>query len=140
MAIVVENIVRSVEGGVIAMVRHGEHRFLARVVAHGAVPTETALVVELSLDGETRVVVRANGVDEDSGIFPHADGTVRLVGRVSSIVPIDETECLFDVYVRNGPEFFTVTEREAADAKLEVGTFVEVTADRVIFYPAGSRR
>lgn len=57
--------------------------------------------------------------DTQSGIWQEQDG-IHLVGRIHSILDYGDGRVVIDVYLQNGPEFFTVnlnaTEEDAPDA------------------------
>jgi hypothetical protein len=72
--------------------------------------------------------------DTASGIFALADGQVAIDGTVHNETKIDDNVSLFDVYIQNGADFFTVS-TEDVQLRPEIGTRIRIVGKGLHVYP-----
>ena len=138
MAIVIERIVDVGPSFVGAEIRHGEHRFLARV--HG-VPDELktilgqSCIVEMAFDKVLRSRDLLNYVDSDSVIVADSSsvGAHVIRGRIHNRLMLEDGGELYDIYLKNGPEFVAVTSEELG--RIPEGPGLELIVNGLGFHP-----
>ena len=69
-----------------------------------------------------------------SGIWQAPDG-VHLLGRVHSILDYGDGRNFIDVYIQNGPEFFTVSLNAAEEDSPEANDGLEIVVKNLILLP-----
>ena len=83
------------------------------------IPVGQSIQGEISFDEILDWQVLENFEDAQSGIWQKPDG-IHVVGRIHSILDYGDGRTIIDVYMQNGPEFFTVnlnaTEEDVPDA------------------------
>ncbi len=71
--------------------------------------------------------------DARSEIWQEPDG-IHLLGRVHNILDYGDGKTIIDVYMQNGPEFFTVSS-EMMEEVLEASAGLEITVGVLYVYP-----
>ncbi len=121
MAFQITEILDSKSDDVLAKVLHQSNLLTATIrgLEKGNISVGTPFQAEMSFDEIQDWKVVEDFRDDRSGIWHEQDG-IRLRGRVHSILDYGDGRMFIDVYMQNGPEFFTVnlnaTEGEAPDA------------------------
>ena len=72
--------------------------------------------------------------DTNSGIWQAEDG-IHLLGRVHSMLDYGDGKRIVDVYIQNGPEFFTIDPEGMENSTLESNDGLEVTVRSLHIYP-----
>ena len=72
--------------------------------------------------------------DVESGIWQEKDG-IHLLGRVHNVIDISNGKTVIDIYIQNGPEFFT-TNSEAMNNEIpNINAGLEIIVDRLYIFP-----
>ena len=137
MSIVIQDIVGSNGDRCSCTITHGTSTLVADV--HGDKDSLTKfindeLIVEIGFDQvvSARLILDFN--NNDSRIAQN-ESTVSLFGVVHNILEHDES--IFDIYIQNGPEYFSVTSGEwAINPGTGDGVVVDVTG--ICFYPTST--
>ena len=72
--------------------------------------------------------------DARSGIWQGQDG-IHLLGKIHSILDYGDGRTVVDVYIQNGPEFFTVNLTSPEDDALDANDGLEVTVRNLYLHP-----
>ena len=72
--------------------------------------------------------------DIQSGIWQEQDG-IHLVGRVHSILDYGDGRVVIDVYMQNGPEFFTVNLDAMDETMPDANEGIEITVKNLYITP-----
>jgi len=82
--------------------------------------------VEISFDKVLDWKVIGDFDDTKSGIWQEPDG-IHLLGRVHNILDYGDGKIIIDVYMQNGPEFFTVSSEAIDNTAVEGSSGLEIT-------------
>jgi hypothetical protein len=72
--------------------------------------------------------------DDQSGIWQEQDG-IHLLGRIHNILDYGDGKTIIDVYLQNGPEFFTVNSDAIEDLTFDANTGLEIVVRNLYLYP-----
>ena len=72
--------------------------------------------------------------DDQSGIWQEQDG-IHLLGRTHNILDYGDGKTIIDVYMQNGPEFFTVNSDAIEDLTFDANTGLEIVVRNLYLYP-----
>jgi hypothetical protein len=72
--------------------------------------------------------------DDRSGIWQEQDG-IHLAGRIHNVLDYGDGKTIVDVYLQNGPEFFTVTSEAMEDIDFDANTGLEIVVQSLHLYP-----
>lgn len=121
--------------GTKAQIRFGESDFAAIVDSRGSCePALGEFMVEMSYEQ----VVTAESIDPfddwTSGLWQHADDSVRIRGRISALHDGENGETLADLYVMNGPEFLLLRDLGSINKVVKEGQGLEVVVKGLRVY------
>jgi len=72
--------------------------------------------------------------DAKSGIWQEKD-VIHLLGRIHSILDYGDGKTIIDVYMQNGPEYFTVNSEVIDSDSLESNAGLQITVSNLYIYP-----
>ena len=72
--------------------------------------------------------------DVQSGIWQEQDG-IHVLGRIHSILDYGDGRTTIDVYLQNGPEFFTVNLDAMEEAMPDANEGLEITVKNLFLFP-----
>lgn len=72
--------------------------------------------------------------DERSGIWQEQDG-IHLLGRVHNILDYGDGKTIVDVYIQNGPEFFSMNLDAIEDSSFDANTGLEIVVRNLYIHP-----
>jgi hypothetical protein len=122
--------------GVVARVSHQNNQ-LTVIVPNKMkkdMPVGTSFEAEIGFDRIVGWKALDDFEDAKSGIWQDQDGT-HLAGRIHNILDYGDGKTILDVYIRNGPEFFTLSLDALDDADLEGNDGLEITVGSLYIYP-----
>jgi hypothetical protein len=139
MSIIVERIVSHTDDTVRAIVNHKGSRLdvdVAGPISRVKEMLGQSLTAEIGYARMVNIQVLERDNELAHGLFQSDPSIrqVRIVGRVENVLPLDDGDSIFDVYVQTGPEFlaFDSTEHEI---DLKVGDPVAIVVQGLCFYP-----
>ena len=120
---------------IVAKVNHQTHQITATVHHQNLKDMlEKSFQAEIGYDE----ILAWKAIDEfediKSGIWQAADG-IHLLGRVHSLLDYGDGKTIVDVYIQNGPEFFTVDPEGVENSALESNDGLEVIVRNLHIYP-----
>ena len=90
-----------------ALHQNNQFKVTVRGMEQHSISIGTPFQAEISFDEILDWTVVEDFEDGTSGIWQDQDG-IHLLGRVHSILDYGDERIVIDVYMQNGPEFFTV--------------------------------
>lgn len=126
-----------------AQVRHEHHVFEALIYGKKASLAELVNVeclVEMAFDEVTGWVELEDFDDENSCIkaSESKSGGVTVRGRVHSAIEVRPGIQIIDLYLRNGPEFLSISSEELGGFTPSIGAALEVNVNGLRFYPSNT--
>jgi hypothetical protein len=97
--------------------------------------TKESFLAEIDYDKLLNWKVNTNFEDKKSGIWQEKDG-VHLLGRVHDVFYIDKSKSIIDVYIQNGPEFFTVNSETVNNEIPEINSGLEIIVENLYIFPS----
>ena len=119
------------------VVQHGANQIPATIVGDSTRVGDLlghAFSAEYEIDNITNVESDLPLADDSSGLFYGESGVV-VDGTIHQIHDIADGSFLFDIYIRNGPEFVTVTTEQLKGVAPEIHTRIRVFANDLTVYP-----
>ena len=139
MSIVVRQLLDASSRGRYAVVEHHGELLRAEVVGtcHAIeAAVGVPLCAELDFLSVESCLVKSESSPEQHGLFQCPDGRVRVVGAVHSIIPVDDSDSILDIYLQRGPEFLALESSAIPGPPPTVGDTVEVIVTGLTFFPA----
>jgi hypothetical protein len=139
MAIIIEQILGQTDSGVRAIVSHADQKL--DVVVAGSIDQIAdalgkSITVELGFAAVVDWLILGQDSEPVHGLFQDSQNrTVRVVGRVHNVLPLDDGKALFDVYTRTGPEFVTFESTDILGPQPKLGDRIAATVRDLCFYP-----
>ena len=126
-----------------ARIRHGDNEFCAFVNGDSGMLSgllNKECLVEISFDNLISWQEIDGYIDEQSCIkkCESTKDAIKIQGRIHSIMDIDDGGQVFDLYLRNGPEYLAVTLEEFGENQLCEGAGIEVLLEGLCFYPTNT--
>ncbi|MES2983476.1 MAG: hypothetical protein V4727_14280 [Verrucomicrobiota bacterium] len=124
-----------------AVVRHRDQLLNAmlRCSYAEAIKLPPEFVAEMDYTSMVRFEANLTPDNSQSGLFVTDDPCVILAdGQVHNYLEIDSDYVLIDVYIQNGPEFFTVTSEELGGIVPDVGSRLRVWLLGLSIYPSNT--
>jgi hypothetical protein len=120
-----------------AVVKHGTHQMSVTIAGQSAgdIMAGESFPAEIGYDQILDWKVIDDFEDARSGIWQGQDG-IHLLGRVHNILDYGDGKIIMDVYIQNGPEFFTLSSEAIADAAFESNDGLEIIVGNLYIYPA----
>lgn len=136
MSFQVIEILESQPGKILVRVNHENNQFPVIVSSPKAEDIVIGKSLEAKLDYDEILGWKAIGDFEDasSGIWQDEDG-IHLLGRIHSLLDYGDGKTIIDVYMQNGPEFFTASSENIDPAELESNGGLEITVGSLYLYP-----
>ena len=139
MSIIVERIISHTDKTVRAIVDHHGNRLdveVAGPVSRIAEILGQSLAVEIGYAAIADLQVLEHDSEPAHGLFQSdpSNRNARVVGRVHNVIPLDNGDSVFDVYVQTGPEFLSFDSTEY-ERELKVGDPVAIVVENLCFYP-----
>lgn len=112
-----------------AVVKHGDHQIPVTVVGKREdIVVGKSFSAEISYDEIRNWNVVSDFEDARSGIWQEQDG-IHLLGRVHNVLDYGDGKTIVDVYMQNGPEFFTVSSEVIDITDLESNGGLEIIVE-----------
>jgi hypothetical protein len=89
---------------------------------------------EISFDEILGWQVRDDFEDAQSGIWQDQDG-IHLLGRIHSILDFGDGRIVIDVYIQNGPEYFTVQLNAEEEDAPDANDALEIVVGHLYLHP-----
>lgn len=138
MAAVIKRVKQVTFRGVWAVVEHAGEVLEAEVIGDPArlrASVGQSLGVEFEFDSVAGWRVLAADSPAMHGLYDQGSGSVRVLGGVHHVVPIDDGTSLVDVCIQRGPEFLTIHSTDLGDGLPRVGDGVELVVRGLRVYP-----
>jgi hypothetical protein len=136
MAFQIVEIVDLQPENVLAKVSHQNNQVTATIRAN----KNEDLVIGKSFDAEIDYdqVLEWNVIDDfsddRSGIWQEQDG-LHLAGRIHNVLDYGDGKTIVDVYMQNGPEFFTVASEGMEDLDFDANMGLEIVVQNLHLHP-----
>ena len=126
----------STSGNILTKVLHqgNQVRATVRGMDERPVPIGSPLQAEISFDEILDWKVLNDFENSQSGIWQEQDG-IHLRGRIHSILDYGDGRTIIDVYLQNGPEFFTVNLNASEEEGPDANEGLEITVSHLILHP-----
>jgi hypothetical protein len=92
------------------------------------------VTAEYELSEVLSVEVNLPKNDRVSGIFALPDAQIAFDGTVHNETEVDENSSLFDLYIQNGPDFFSIDSSHLQE-KPSIGTRIRIIGKGLHVYP-----
>lgn len=136
MAFQITEIFDSQSGNVLAKVLHQDNHLTATVrgMDEKNLSIGTPFQAGISFDEIRDWKVVDDFEDARSGIWQEEDG-IHLLGRIHSIIDFGDGRVVIDVYLQNGPEFFTVNLNATDEDAPGANDGLEVIVGHLVLQP-----
>ncbi len=143
MSIVIQKILEETSDGVIAIVQHNGHEFSAEI--NGTRESIELIIgqgvlVEMDYKAVVEWALLDKYSDEDSCIIrdnKHSD-RILIKGRIHNIIQLESGGYIIDLYLKNGPEFITISSEELNSFSPAIGAALEIHVHGLKFYPTNT--
>ena len=121
---------------ILARVRHENHQVTVTIPNKKAedIIVGRPFLAETDHDRILNWKIVSDFDDAKSAIWQEKDG-IHLMGRIHSIIDFGDGRTIIDVYLQNGPEFFTVNSEMIGNEILENDVGLEITVSNLYLYP-----
>jgi hypothetical protein len=137
MAFEVTEILDSTSDNVLAMALPQNNQVPVTVqgVKDHDIPVGKSFPAQISFDEILDWKVVSEFENAQSGIWQERDG-IHLLRRIHSILDYGDGRIVLDVYMQNGPEFFTVHLDASEDTVLEADDGLEIVVKTLFIFPS----
>lgn len=124
----ISEIIKAKPDGLAVKVMHQDHQVYAVLPnkRENDVVVGASFQAEISYDDISGWKIVDDFNDTQSGIWQEPDG-VHLLGRIHSVLDYGDGKRFIDVYLQNGPEFFTLSSETIDHTAMEGNSGLEIT-------------
>jgi hypothetical protein len=135
MAFQIVEILESTPGKILARVNHENNPLTVTIPDQKVenILVGKSYLAEIGYEGIPDWKIIDDFDDAQSGIWQEENG-VHLLGRVHNIIDFGDGRTIIDVYLQNGPEFFTLDTAMLGDETFESDTGLEITVSNLYLY------